>query len=360
MDRRTFNALLGGGAFVAAAPALIGRAAAAVPKIGFVYLGPRGDYGWTYQHDVGRKDVVAKFGDKVQTTFVENVPESADAERVIADLASKGHSLIFTTSFGYMNPTIKVAQQYPKVFFEHCTGYKRAANVGTYNIRYYEGRYVQGVIAGKMSKSGVIGYVASVPIPEVVMGINATLLGMQSVNPKARLKFVFINEWYDPGKEGDAAKALLDQGCDIITQHTDSPAPLQVCQQHGVKAFGEASDMIKFAPKSQLTAPVNEWGPYYVKRVQDLLDGKWKPDNVWGGLASGMLVMAPYRNMTADAQTAGKAAEAGIKSGKLLPFHGPIKDQTGGDKVAAGKALDDGAIASMNWLVQGVEGKLPA
>jgi simple sugar transport system substrate-binding protein len=361
MDRRTFNMLLGGGVFVAAAPALIGRAAAApAPKIGFVYLGPTGDYGWTYQHDIGRKEVVAKFGDKVQTTFVENVPESADAERIIADLASKGHSLIFTTSFGYMNPTIKVAKQFPKVFFEHCTGYKRAANVGTYDIRYYEGRYVQGVIAGKMSKSGLIGYVGSVPIPEVVMGINATLLGMQSVNPKARLKFVFINEWYDPGKEGDAAKALLDQGCDIITQHTDSPAPLQVCEQRGLKSFGEASDMIKFAPKSQLTAPINEWGPYYVKRVQALLDGTWKPDDVWGGLVSGMLEMAPYRNMTADASAAGKAAEAGIKSGKIQPFQGPIKDQTGGDKVASGKALGDGSIASMNWLVQGVDGKLPA
>ena len=200
-------------------------------------------------------------------------PESADAERVISALAHKGYNLIFTTSFGYMNPTVKVAHMMPKTFFEHCAGYKHGPNLGVYNIRFYEGRYIQGVIAGKMSKAGMIGYIGSVPIPEVVMGMNATLLGMQSVNPNAKMKFVFINSWYDPGKEGDAAKALLDQGCDIITQHTDSPAPLQVCQQRGLKAFGEATDMIKFAPNAQLTAPVNNWGPYYVKRVQALLDG---------------------------------------------------------------------------------------
>ena len=337
-----------------------GTARAGVPKVAFVYLGPVGDYGWSYQHDMGRKEVVAKFGDKVETTFVENVPESADAERVIAALANKGHQLIFTTSFGYMNPTVKVAHMMPKTFFEHCAGYKHGPNLGVYNIRFYEGRYVQGVIAGKMSKSGMIGYIGSVPIPEVIMGMNATLLGMQSVNPNAKMKFVFINSWYDPGKEGDACKALLDQGCDIITQHTDSPAPLQVCAQRGLKAFGEATDMTKFAPRAQLTAPINNWGPYYVKRVQTLLDGDWKADNVWGGLASEMLVMAPYRNMPDDVVSLAKSTEADIKSGKIMPFKGPIKDQSGGTKGASGQSLADGDIASMNWLVQGIDGKLPA
>ncbi|MEA2858764.1 MAG: basic rane protein [Methylobacteriaceae bacterium] len=356
MDRRQFNRMLGSSLAVGATAAMSGIAQAAVPKIGFVYLGPVGDFGWTYQHEVGRKELVSHFGDKIQTSYVENVPESADAERVIAELANKGHNLIFTTSFGYMNPTTKVAQRFPKVFFEHATGYKRAANVSTYNIRFYEGRYIQGVIAGKMSKSGVIGYIGSVPIPEVIMGINATLLGMQSVNPQARLKFVFINSWYDPGKEGDAAKALLDQGCDMITQHTDSPAPLQVCEQRGLKAFGEATDMIRFAEKTQLTAPINNWGPYYIKRAQAVIDGTWKSEDVWGGLASDMLHMAPYRNMPDDVMKLAQSTEADIKSGKLKPFGGKLKDQSGGEKSVA----DDGAIASMNWLVQGVDGKLPS
>ena len=288
------------------------------------------------------------------------MPEGADSERVIAALAHKGYNLIFTTSFGYMNPTVKVAHMMPKTFFEHCAGYKHGPNLGVYNIRFYEGRYIQGVIAGKMSKAGMIGYIGSVPIPEVVMGMNATLLGMQSVNPNAKMKFVFINSWYDPGKEGDAAKALLDQGCDIITQHTDSPAPLQVCEQRGLKAFGEATDMIKFAPKAQLTAPVNNWGPYYVKRVQALLDGSWKPDDVWGGLDSDMLVMAPFRNMPDDVAALAKKTEDDIKSGKIMPFGGGVKDQAGEVKAPPGKTLDDGQIASMNWLVQGIEGKLPA
>ncbi len=360
MDRRHFNTLLGGGLVAGAATGLVRPAQAAVPKVAFVYLGPVGDFGWTYQHDVGRQEVAKHFGDKVSTTFIENVPESADAERVIAALADKGNQLVFTTSFGYMNPTLKVASAHKQTFFEHCAGYKRGPNMGTYNVRFYEGRYIQGVIAGKMSKNGVIGYIGSVPIPEVIMGINATLLGMQSVNPAAKLKFVFINSWYDPGKEGDACKALLDLGCDIITQHTDSPAPLQVCEQRGLKAFGEATDMIKFASKTQLTAPVNNWGPYYVKRVQDLIDGTWKPDDVWGGLTSDMLVMAPYRNMPDDVVALAKETEAGIRSGKIIPFKGPLKDQAGAAKGSGASPLDDGSIASMNWLVQGVEGKLPS
>ncbi len=293
MDRRTFSRMMGSGLAAAATPwALRSALAADEPlKVGFMYLGPVGDFGWTYQHDVARKECEAKFGDKIKTAYVENVPETPDCEHVLNDLAAKGNHLIFATSFGYMNYTIKVAERFPKVMFEHCTGYKRAKNVATYNIRFYEGRYVQGVIAGKLSKSGVAGYVASVPVPEVVQGMNAFLLGMRSVNPQGRLKFIMINSWYDPGQEGDAAKALIDQGCDVITQHTDSPTPLQVAQSRGIKAFGEATDMAKFAPTSELSANVNVWGPYYIKRIQDVLDGTWQSSDIWGGFSTVMLKM---------------------------------------------------------------------
>ncbi|WP_158811523.1 BMP family ABC transporter substrate-binding protein [Beijerinckia sp. L45] len=357
INRRHFNAMLGGTAGFGAG--IRPANAAATPKIGFVYLGPVGDYGWTYQHEAGRKEVVSHFGDTIETTFVENVPETADAERVIAALANKGHSLIFTTSFGYMNPTAKVAAMKPAVKFEHCSGYKHGPNLGVYTIRFYEARYIHGVIAGKMSKTGTIGYIASVPIPQVIMCMNATLLGMRSVNPNAKLKFIFINTWYDPGKEGDAAKALLDQGCDIIAQHTDSPAALQVCEQRGVKAFAEATDMIKFAPNTQLTGPIDNWGPYYVARVQALLDGTWKTDDVWGGLGVDMLKMAPYRNMPDDVAALASKTEAGLKAGTIIPFSGDLKDQAGKAKTVGGKPLDDAAINSMNWLVEGVEGSLP-
>lgn len=358
MNRRSFNRLLG--AATLATPAIITRPAlAATPKVGFVYVGPVGDFGWSYQHDQGRKAVVSALGDKVQTTYVENVAEGPDAERVIADLAAKGHGLIFTTSFGFMNPTIKVAQRFPKVFFEHCTGYKRSANVATYNIRFYEARYIQGVIAGTLSKNGVAGYVGSIPIPEVIMGMNAFLMGMRSVNPKATLKFILINSWYDPGKEGDAAKALLDQGCDILTQHTDSPAPLQAADARGLKAFGQATEMIKFAPKTQLTSAIDNWDPYYIERVEAFVNKTWKPMDTWGGLRSGMLSMAPYRNMPDELANKAKQLEVDIRNGSFIVFKGPIKDQSGAVKIAAGKEMDDGAIAGMDWLVEGVDGKLP-
>lgn len=361
MKRRTFNKLLSAGLLAGAAPTIIGRAAAADPlNIGFVYVGPVEDFGYTHAHDVSRKAMEAELGDQVKTTYIESVKEGPDSERVIAELASKGNKLIFTTSFGYMNPTIKVAKRFPDVFFEHATGYKRDVNVSTYNIRFYEGRYVQGVIAGHLSKSGIVGYIGSVPIPEVVMGMNAFILGMRSVNPKARMKIVWVNAWYDPGKEGDSAKALIDQGADVIAQHTDSGAPLQVSQQRGVVGFGQASDMSSLAPKAQLTASVDNWAPYYVKRAKDVIAGSWKSEDTWGGFASGMLVMAPYANMPDDVAMAGKAAEAGISAGNIVVFQGPIKDQTGADKVPAGTALDDGAIAGMNWLAEGVEGKLPS
>jgi simple sugar transport system substrate-binding protein len=361
MKRRTFNKLLGAGLLAGTAPAIIGRAAAADPLgIGYIYVGPVEDFGWTHAHDVGRKAVEAELGDQVKTSFVESVKEGPDAERVIAELAAKGNKLIFTTSFGFMNPTLKVAKRFPDVKFEHCTGYKRDANVSTYNIRFYEGRYVQGVIAGHLSKSGIVGYIGSVPIPEVVMGMNAFILGMRSVNPNARMKIVWVNAWYDPGKEGDSAKALIDQGADVIAQHTDSGAPLQVAQQRGVHGFGQASDMISLAPKAQLTASVDFWNPYYVQRAKDVIAGTWQSQDVWGGFKSGMLVMAPFANMPEDVAKAGKDAETGISDGKIVVFKGPIKDQAGGEKVASGAELDDGAIAGMNWLAEGIDGQIPS
>jgi simple sugar transport system substrate-binding protein len=361
MKRRTFNKMLGAGLLAGAAPMIVRPASAADPLgVGFVYVGPVEDFGYTHAHDVARKVLEKELGDQVKTTYVESVKEGPDAERVIAELATKGNKLIFTTSFGYMNPTIKVAKRFPKVFFEHATGYKRAENVSTYNIRFYEGRYVQGVIAGHTSKSGIVGYIGSVPIPEVVMGMNAFILGMRAVNPKARMKIVWVNAWYDPGKEGDSAKALIDQGADVIAQHTDSGAPLQVSQQRGVVGFGQASDMSSLAPKAQLTASVDNWGPYYVQRAKDVIAGTWKSEDTWGGFKSGMLVMAPYANMSDEAAKAGKQAEADIASGKVVIFKGPIKDQNGADKVPAGTELDDGAIASMNWLADGIDGQIPS
>jgi len=353
--------MLGGTVAVAAALGAPRIVRAADPfKAGFIYVGPVADFGWSHQHDNGRKAVEEALGDKVKTTYVESVKEGPDAERVIRELAAAGHGIIFTTSFGFMNPTLKVAKDFPNVKFEHATGYKRAENVATYNIRFYEGRYIQGVIAGKMSKSGVVGYIGSVPIPEVKMGMNAVAQGMRSVRPDGKIKIVWINGWYDPGKESDATKALIDQGADIIAQHTDSGAPLQVAQERGVHGFGQASDMISLADKAQLTSSIDNWGPYYTERVKAAIDGTWKSGDVWGGLAANMLKMAPYTNMTDDVKTAAQAAEDGIKSGQIIIFKGPIKDQDGNLKVKDGQALDDGSIATMDWLAEGVEGKVPS
>ena len=274
MTRQGMVGLLFG--VLAAVGIATGSAAAADKlKVGFVYVGPVSDFGWTHQHDQGRQALQKALGDKVETSFVESVKEGPDAERVIDQLASSGHGLIFTTSFGYMNATVKVAKRYPDVKFEHATGYKRAANLATYAARFYEGRYVAGVIAGKLSKSNIVGYVGSVPIPEVVRGINSFMLGAHSVNPAMKIKIVWVNAWYDPGKEGDAAKALIDQGADIISQHTDSAAPLQVAETRGVKGFGQASDMIAFAPKAQLTAIVDNWSDYYTARAKAVSSRAW-------------------------------------------------------------------------------------
>jgi simple sugar transport system substrate-binding protein len=356
VTRRTF---LAGSAAAAGTAALgmPGRAFAAEPlAVAFVYTGPIGDHGYTYAHDVGRKAVEAHFGDKVKVTFVENVPEGPDCERVIRQLATAGNQLIFATSFGFMEPTLKVAKQFPKIKFEHATGFKRAPNVAIYNIRWYEGRYVMGDIAGRMSKAGVAGYVASFPIPEVVMGINAFTLAAQKQNPNFKTKVIWANTWYDPGKESDAAKALIDKGADIIVQHTDSAAPLQVAEARGVLAFGQATDMHSFAPKAHLTALVDKWDNYYIDRVQKVIDGTWTSSDTWWGLKEGLVELSPYNeSMPADVKASADKLKADISSGVLHPFTGPIKNQKGEIVYADGKKATDEDMLKMNWYVQGVE-----
>ena len=328
-------------------------------KVGFIYVGPIGDHGWTYQHHEGLKAVEAAYGDKVKTTFVESVSEGPDAERVIRQLAASGHGLIFTTSFGFMDPTVKVAKQFPKVKFEHATGYKRADNLATYSARFYEGRYIAGQIAGKLSKNGKAGYVASFPIPEVIRGVNAFLLGMQSVNPDAEISVVWVNSWFDPGKEADATKALIAQGADIITQHTDSPAPMQTAANAGIPAFGQASDMHEFGKTAQLTSIIDNWAPYYVDRVGAVLDGTWESQDVWDGIQPGMVQMSPYTNMDYEVAKAAKETEDLIRLGRLHPFAGPIVDRDGKERVAEGETADDGMMATMDFFIKGVIGDLP-
>lgn len=328
-------------------------------KACWIYIGPVGDFGYSFQHDEGRKAVDKALGDKVETSFLENVAEGPDAERSIERLAREGCKIIFTTSFGHMDPTIKVAARHPEVKFEHATGYKRADNVSTYNARFYEGRYVMGQIAAKMSKTGTAGYIVSFPIPEVVMGINAFMLGAQSVNPDFKVKIVWVNSWYDPGKEADAAKVLLGQGADIMVQHTDSTAPLQVAQEQGKLGFGQSSDMIKFAPKAQMTSNMDHWDPYYVARVKAVLDGTWKSEDTWGGMKDGMVMLAPLTNMPDDVKKMAEESEAKIRSGEFHPFMGPITKQDGTTVGEAGKPLPDGELLGMNYYIKGIDDKLP-
>ena len=342
---------------LAASPA----ATAAQPlKVAFVYVGPVGDAGWSYQHDAGRKEMERALGSSVITKYVESVNEGADAERVIRGLAESGNRLIFTTSFGYMNPTLKVAQQYPGTSFEHATGYKTAPNVGTYNARFYEGRYLAGIVAGKMTKSNVAGYIAAFPIPEVVMGINAFARGMRSVNPKAEVKVIWVNSWSDPGREREAAETLIAQGADVLTNHTDSSAVVQAAEAKNVYAIGYNSDMSKFGPHAQLTAVTLQWGGYYTKTAQSALDGNWKPDNVWGGIKDGMIRMAPFNPVVPkDVQALVKKATAEIQAGKLHPFTGPMRDNEGKERLAAGQVISDDVLSKMDYYVEGVPGALP-
>ena len=276
-------------------------AIAADYKVGFIYIGPPGDHGWNYQHDVGRKAVDEAFGDKVETVFQENVPESADAERVMTQMALSGADMIFATSFGYMEPVLNVAKKFPKVKFEHATGYMTADNVSTYSARFYEGRTVAGHIAGKMTKSNTIGYVASYPIPEVVRGINSAYLAAKKANPNVEFKVIWIFTWYDPAKEADAAKTLISQGADVILQHVDSSAIMTVAEEAGVYAFGQASDMSAFGPNAHLTAIINGWAPYYVKKVKQGMDGTWKgAEQTFDGIGAGMVIIGPLSDKIPD------------------------------------------------------------
>ncbi len=344
-------------AATSAASLLGSRAFADEPlKVGFVYLGPIGDFGWTWAHEKGRKAMLAALGGKVTADYVENVPEDASATPVIKDLAAQGHKLIFTTTFGYMDQTMTVAADYPNTMFEHCTGYKHAKNVGTYNSRFHEGRAVEGTIAGMMSKTGTIGYLGSFKVPEVVLGVNAFALAAQAVNPNIKVKLVLIDSWFDPSKEAAATETLTNLGCDVVAPHTDSPAVLQVLEKKKLYGFGNAADMSRFAPHAQLTAIENIWGPYYISRAQAMLDGKWEADDAWWGIKEGAVVMAPYNKaMPENVRAAADKIIAGYKDGSYDVFTGPISDQTGKERVAKGEKLTLKDLATIDWFVKGVQ-----
>ncbi|MGE5575798.1 MAG: BMP family ABC transporter substrate-binding protein [Syntrophothermus sp.] len=331
-------------------------------KVAFIYVGPVGDAGWTYAHDLGRK-YLEKQLPYVETTFVESVPEGADSERVLTELAQKGNKVIFATSFGYMDAVINVAKKFPNVVFEHCSGYKTAANVGTYFGRIEEPRYLSGMVAGKMTKKNLIGYVAAHPIPEVIRGINAFTLGVLAVNPRAKVKVVWTNTWYDPASEKEAAKSLLDVGADVIAQHQDTPAPQQAAQEKGAFGIGYNSDMSGFAPKAVLTAPVWDWGPFYVDVVKRVKEGTWKSSQFWGSMAEKTVGLAPMGSMVPeDVKALVKKKQDQIMAGKFTIFdifQGPLKDQKGEIRVPAGKKMTGEEILGMSWFVQGVEGTIP-
>jgi simple sugar transport system substrate-binding protein len=328
-------------------------------KVGFVYVAPVTDAGWIHQHEEGRQAVQAAFGNRVKTSYVENVAEGPDAERVLRDLVATGHKLIFTPSFGYMEPTLKVAQEHPEVKFESITGYKTAPNVATANARYYEGRYLAGIAAGRMTRTNVAGYVAGFPIPEVLQGINAFTLGMRSVNPQAQVRVVWLNTWFDPGRERDAAMALFDQGADLVSFHTASTAVMAAAQERGKLAIAYHSDMRKVAPQAQLLAVTHQWGEYYKQRTKAVLDGTWKSGNVWGGVKEGMIRVGAFGPRVPKAvQQEVLARQQDIAAGRLKPFAGPITDNQGKPVVAAGRSLSDPEILEMNYLVQGVQGRI--
>jgi simple sugar transport system substrate-binding protein len=349
-------------AAVLAAASFLLPAHAQVPqplKIGFVYVAPLTPTGWVRQHEEGRHAVEAALGDKVRTTFVENVPEGPDAERVIRDLAQQGNKLIFTPSFGYMEPTLKVARDFPDVKFESITGYKTAANVATANARYYEGRYLAGVLAGRMTKTHVAGYVAGLPIPEVLQGIDAFMLGMRSVNPKAQLKVVWLNAWFDPARERDAAMSLFNQGADVLAFHTASDAVMRAAQERGKMAIGYHSDMRNAGPQAQIGAVTHHWGAYYTQRARAVLDGSWKPSNTWGGVKEGMIRIEGFGPQVPQrVRDEVLARQKDIASGRLKPFTGPLADNEGRERVAPGKALSDEEILNIDWLAAGVQGKV--
>ncbi|MQY42627.1 BMP family ABC transporter substrate-binding protein [Epibacterium sp. SM1969] len=352
-------------ALLTSAAMALGLATAAVAddktKVGFVYVGPVNDGGWTQGHDHARQKLVEHFGDKVETTYVENVSEGPDAERVITQMALQGADLIFTTSFGFMDPTINVAKKFPKVKFEHATGYKQAENVSSYSARFYEGRAIQGHIAGKMTKTNTIGYIASVPIPEVVRGINSAYLHAKKVNPDVEFKIIWIYEWMNPAKEGDAAKVLIEQGADVILQHTDSTAPLAIAAEKGdVIGFGQASDMYEYADGPRVSSIIDEWAPYYIARTQAVIDGSWTSTATWDGIGAGMVGIGEITDrVPAELKAEALAMKAAIAAGEYHPFTGPVKKQDGSDWLAEGEVADDGTLAGMNFYVEGLNSEIP-
>ncbi len=329
-------------------------------KIAFAYVGPVGDGGWSFAHDNGRKAVEKEFGDKVVTKFVESVPESADAERVIRDLAGEGNKLIFGTTFGYMESMLKVAADNKGVKFEHATGYKTAENMRTYDSRTYEGAYMAGVIAGKMTKSNTLGVVGSVPIPEVVRNINSFTLGAQSSNPKIKTKVVWVNEWFNPGKETEAATSLINGGADVLFQNTDSPAVLKTAQEKGKRAFGWDSDMTAYGPKAHLGSAVINWGPYYIKATRDVLEGKWSTGQSWWGVKEGAIDMVSIaEDVPAETKKRIDEIKAGLKDGSFAIWKGPIMDNTGKELLGKDVLADDKFLGGLKTYVKGVEGKVP-
>ncbi len=328
-------------------------------KVGFIYVGPTGDHGWTYRHDIGRQQVEEAYGDRVETTFVESVPEGADAERVLTQMALQGADIIFATSFGYMDPVINVAKKFPNVKFEHATGYKQSENAANYGLKLYQARHVQGIIAGMMTKTNKICYIASFPIPEVMREINTFYLGAKKMNPDVDLKITWVYTWYDPGKEKDAAVAMIQQGCDIVAQHTDSPAPLQAAEEAGVLGFGQASDQMKFAPNAQLTATIDNWGPYYIRKVGQVLDGTWETGDYFGHMNEGAVQMAPFANMPADVQAEAQRVKDAISAGELFGFTGPINKQDGTPFLAEGEVATRQQLDTMMFYVEGITSQVP-
>ncbi|MEK8050443.1 BMP family ABC transporter substrate-binding protein [Ideonella sp. DXS22W] len=336
------------------------QASAAPLQACFVYVSPVGQAGWTFQHEQGRQAMQQALGDAVKSRFVESVPEGADSERVMRDLARDGCGLVFATSFGYLEPALRVAADFPAVKFEHAGGYKTAANLNTYNARWYEGRWLAGWLAGKQSKSGVAGYVAGFPVPEVVQGINAFTLGMRAANPKAEVKVVWLNTWFDPAREREAALTLVAQGADVLTNHSGSPAVPQAAEEKGVMLLAYQSDMRRFAPKAQLAAVTQHWGPYYTQVAKAVIAGSWKPQPVWGGMKDGGVQLSAVSDTLPPAVKAElEKKRADIVAGKLLPFAAPLSDNTGRVRLDKG-ALPDARIAQMDWFVQGVVGSVPA
>ena len=325
-----------------------------------MYVGPVGDLGWSYQHDQARQALEKHFAGKVVTSYVESVPEGADAERVLRQMAQSGNKLVFATSFGFMQAVLNVAKQFPDTIFEHATGFKTTKNVGTYNARFYQGRYVSGALAGKMIEGKTIGYIGSFPIPEVVMGINAYTLGAQRSIPDVATKVVWVNSWYDPGKEAEAANALMDQGCEFIVQHTDSPAPVQAAEKRGIWCVGQASDMGKFGPTHCLTSVVDDWSSYYIKTAQAVLDGTWKAADYWGGLKQGSVRLTPWNpSVPAPVQAEMDALVTAIEQDKTHPFGGPVVNKGGETVVSDGADIADSDLLQMSYYVKGVDGSLP-